>query len=149
MGLQPMRIFPSAACLGPNPDTLEKRNKGSWQRRERRDRERLIMNLAICKQSITITCAYPVWQGPFLNQALICLHIFKQSHVLLLCFKINILCSKMFICSKINYRLILWVFICKKQLKELCISLNIYLLYKKKAISERIKHDCKVHFKVD
>lgn len=68
MGLEPMWSFPSAACLGPNPDTLEKRNKGSWQRgaerRERRDRERLIMNLAICKQSITITCAselpYPV-----------------------------------------------------------------------------------------
>lgn len=34
MGLQPMWSFPSAACLGPNPDTLEKRNRGSWQREE-------------------------------------------------------------------------------------------------------------------
>ena len=66
MGLQPMWSFPSAACLGPNPDTLEKKTKQRImaERREKKDRERLIMILAICKQSITITCAselpYPV-----------------------------------------------------------------------------------------
>lgn len=34
-----MWSFPSAACLGPNPDTLQKRNKGSWQRGEREKKE--------------------------------------------------------------------------------------------------------------
>lgn len=40
MGSQPMWSFPSAACLGPNPDTLEKRNKGSWQRGEKKETEK-------------------------------------------------------------------------------------------------------------
>lgn len=56
MGLKPMWSFPSAACLGPNPDTREKRNKGSWQREKR---QRLIMILAICEQSIAITSQLP------------------------------------------------------------------------------------------
>lgn len=61
MGLWPMWSFPSAACLGPNPDTLETEKKiknkqrimGEW--RERRHRERLIMNNTLCRQSIAIT----------------------------------------------------------------------------------------------
>lgn len=65
----------------------KKQNKGSWQRGEKKkDRERLIMILAICKQSITITCAselpYPVWQGLFLHQASIYPRIPTQSRVI-------------------------------------------------------------------
>lgn len=45
MGLWPMWSFPSAACLGPNPDTLEtekksKTNKESWESGEKEDTEK-------------------------------------------------------------------------------------------------------------
>lgn len=39
MGLQPMWSFPSAACLGPNPDTLEKKTKQRIMA-ERREKKR-------------------------------------------------------------------------------------------------------------
>lgn len=62
----PHGAFPSAACLGPNPDTLgEKKmggkkrgkNKGLWQRGEKTDREILIVILVICEPSITAKSA--------------------------------------------------------------------------------------------
>lgn len=129
-----MWSFPSAACLGPNPDTLEKRNKGSWLEKKQR---RTDYDSCQMQASIMITCAlvlpYPVWHGMFLHQAASCPHI---PHAVLCNYCRNLKPHVTFKGGKIQKRPFDWVEFVKDSIvsKELYISLKIllYIVYNTK-----------------